>query len=278
MDRQSDQTFDHGWVKQQYRTSRNLSARVQLHQRFSTNPEPWFAWVFDRLRIAPGARVLEVGGGHGLLWRENAPRLPAGAKIIVTDLSPGMVAQAAHSLSTHSLSTHTAMHFAQADAQQLPFAPGTCDIVVANHMLYHVPDRAHALAEIKRVLRPGGRFLAATNDTHHMRELIELAEQAQAKWPALGQLLPSHRTFPFATALEEVSRHFGQVELHHYTNNLVVTDASALADYMLSTQNQTISAAEETSFRAWIHEQMSATGQITIHSATGLIEVTDALA
>lgn len=269
MGRQNDRT----WVKEQYRTSNNLSARVQLHQRFSTNPEPWFAWVFDRMDIAPGNRILEVGGGHGLLWRENVTRLPAKARIVVTDLSPGMVAQAAAGLPTNAN-----FHFAQVDAQQLPFAAGLFDIVVANHMLYHVPDRARALAEIKRVLRPGGRLLAATVDTNHMQELVELATQAREKWPMTGQQQqPIHRLFPFATALEEIGHQFGQVQLHHYTNNLVVTDPVALADYMLSGLAQSIPTPAKMAFRVWVRTQMDAQGQLTIHSATGLIEAADAL-
>ncbi len=268
MDRLNEQE----WVKQQYRTADNLSARVALHQRFSTNPESWFSWVFDRLQIQAGQRVLEVGGGHGLLWRENAARLPAGAQVIVTDLSPGMVAQAAGNLQGVG-----AFHFAQADAQRLPFAPGVFEIVIANHMLYHVPDRDLALREIKRVLRPGGRLLAATNDTHHMQELRALAELARTRWPDVSQVVPSHAAFPFATALDEVSRHFGQVQLHRYANDLVVTDADALADYMLSGMHLSPPQADQAAFRAWVREQMDIRGQMTIRPATGLIEAADAL-
>ena len=60
------------------------------------------------------------------------------------------------------------------DAQRLPFADGSFDCVLAMHMLYHVPDRDLALAEIRRVLRPGGVALALTNSHRHLEELNEM--------------------------------------------------------------------------------------------------------
>jgi hypothetical protein len=61
----------------QYRDSTNLDARVVIHQRFSTNPYGWFNWVFDTLmKLSGTARILELGCGHALLWKENAGRIP----------------------------------------------------------------------------------------------------------------------------------------------------------------------------------------------------------
>jgi cyclopropane fatty-acyl-phospholipid synthase-like methyltransferase len=62
----------------QYRDSRNLSARINLHERFSTNPLRWHRWVFEHLRLPESARVLELGCGTSNLWKQNAERIPAG--------------------------------------------------------------------------------------------------------------------------------------------------------------------------------------------------------
>lgn len=64
------------YIQVQYKDSRNLSARIDLHARFSTDEYPWFHWVFDRFDIPEKARVLELGCGTGLLWRENLERIP----------------------------------------------------------------------------------------------------------------------------------------------------------------------------------------------------------
>src|SRR5206468_12793181 len=76
---------DAGWLDRQYATGENLRARIELHRRFSTNPQPWQRWVFDRLVVHDDARVLEVGCGVGELWRENAERIPAGWHVTLTD-------------------------------------------------------------------------------------------------------------------------------------------------------------------------------------------------
>jgi len=273
------------WVAEQYKTPRNLNARAQLHNRFSTNPYPWLQWVFDHLALTPGTRLLEIGGGPGSLWHENRQRLfslqiPLWERnlkghtpeigIIFTDQSTGMITQA---IST--LGDLPQFRFGVADAQALPFATESFDVVIANHMLYHVPDRGRAVAEIRRVLRPTGRFFAATNDHAHMKELRELPD---AYMPGLALRTPSNERFPFDAATEKFSQHFGQVQLHRYHNGLVITDADALADYMLSGIMLTNLPAEgETPFRQWLQNRISSEGPITVTSAVGLFEATTAV-
>ena len=101
-------------------------------------------------RSAKGERVLEVGCGTANVWRENAERVPSDVALVLTDLSPGMLGEARARLS----GTPLAPEFREADAQSLPFADESFDLVVANHMLYHVPDRARALAEIRARAAP----------------------------------------------------------------------------------------------------------------------------
>jgi len=159
-------------LRQQYRTDANLNARIDLHRRFSANPYPWHRWVFDQLALPADARILELGCGPGDLWRENAGCIPAGWDVTLTDFSEGMVEAAQQ----HLAEIGRAFTFKQADAQDLPFEADTFDAVIANHMLYHVPDRPRAFAEIRRVLKPGGQLYAATNGERHMIELWQLLE------------------------------------------------------------------------------------------------------
>ena len=67
------------------------------------------------------------------------------------------------------------------DAQDIPFEDDTFGCVVANHMLYHVPDLDKGLAEIRRVLKPGGKLYAATNGEAHMLELEAFVVEQFAK-------------------------------------------------------------------------------------------------
>ena len=126
----------------QYKDSSNLDARVAIHQRFSTNSYGWFNWVFDALSKLPAdAKILELGCGPGYLWKENISRIPAGWRITLSDLSSGMLDAAWRNL----VVTGRAFKFEEIDAQSIPYPDETFDAVIANHMLYHVPDRRKAL-------------------------------------------------------------------------------------------------------------------------------------
>lgn len=154
----------------QYRDGSNLAARQRLHRDYAQTGGPWWRFVFRQLRIPERSRILEVGCGPGWLWRENRGLIPSGWRITLTDLSPGMLEEAAREL----LALGPQVAFRAADAEALPFGRGSFDVVVANHMLYHVSDRSTALAEFRRVLAPGGLLPAATNGPGHLRQLREL--------------------------------------------------------------------------------------------------------
>jgi ubiquinone/menaquinone biosynthesis C-methylase UbiE len=141
-------------LNNQYRNAGNLSARNDLHVQFSTNRYGWRRWLFDQvlaLDLPTDAHVLELGAGPGWLWKENAARLPGGWKVILSDVSPGMVAEAQANLAGSGLDAR----FEVVDIQRIPFEDARFDLVMAHHMLYHVPELPAALSEVRRVLRPG---------------------------------------------------------------------------------------------------------------------------
>jgi ubiquinone/menaquinone biosynthesis C-methylase UbiE len=153
----------------QYHDASNLDARVVIHQRFSPNPYGWFKWVFDHLlKLPQNARILELGCGHANLWKENVDRIPAGWNITLSDLSPGMVDAAWRNL----VVTGRPFKFEEIDAQSIPYAAEMFDAVVANHMLYHLHNRPKGLADIKRVLKPGGCLFAATVGEQYLKEMV----------------------------------------------------------------------------------------------------------
>src|SRR5262245_47483950 len=200
---------------EQYRDDSNLRARIELHRRFSTNPEPWHRWVFDRLGFPADARILEVGCGPGELWLQNADRIPEGWRLTLADLSAGMLDKARESLRDRA-------SYEVADVQQLPFDGGSFDGVVANHMLYHVGDRARAFAEIARVLVPRGRFYASTNGRDHLKEIKELYVHSEP-WE-----------FRLEEAGEELAAVFGDVELEVFDDSLEVTEVEPLVAFVHS--------------------------------------------
>jgi ubiquinone/menaquinone biosynthesis C-methylase UbiE len=209
----------------QYNTSANLAARANVHIRFSTNEYGWPPWAFDQLALRPGDRVLEVGGGPGWLWRENLQRLPAGVSIIHSDFSLGMVAEA-----HHALRAETRIVFANLDAQAIAFPTEAFDVVVANHMLYHVPHLPSAVAEIARVLKPTGRLCAATNGLRHLQEMMMLVSDTETPLDRAAS------NFGLENAPAHLSQAFAQVEIRRYADSLWVTEAQPVVDYVYSNQ------------------------------------------
>lgn len=213
-------------VKSQYKDASNLDARITLHQKFSTNPQGWPNWVFDQLLHLPdNANILELGCGSGVLWKETSQRVPAGWTITLSDLSDGMLDSAWRNL----VITGRSFKFERIDAQFIPYADGTFDAVIANHMLYHVPDRRRAFKEVRRVLKEEGILFASTLGKNHMREMWDLLER-------VGSLKRYMVTsaFTFENGKEQMQEFFPHVELSHYPDNLRVTDVSAMMAYIRS--------------------------------------------
>lgn len=118
--------------------------------------------AFEAVAEVGPARVLEVGCG----WGEFAARVrdEVTVDVVAVDISPRMV----------ELARERGVAAEVGDVCELPFDANSFDSVVANWMLYHAPDIDLALSELARVLRPGGRLVAATNSTRHLEELWSL--------------------------------------------------------------------------------------------------------
>jgi SAM-dependent methyltransferase len=254
---------------QQYRDPSNLNARGSLHARFGTNPYPWFRWLFDELlAIAPAeARMVEVGCGPAGLWAENLDRLPIGWCLTLTDLSDGMVTSARPRLADTLAGVFTLQ---TADVESLPFTDGAFDVAIANHMLYHVPDRPKALSELQRVLRPGGALLAATNGQNNMRELDKLigeVDTGDRAWKASFR-----QPFTLENGPEQLGPYFQSIEIHLYDDGLRVTDEEALSAYIRSIDIPGLRTPErQAALAARVHERMAAAGGIfTISKSVGV--------
>jgi SAM-dependent methyltransferase len=259
---------DPEFLSVQYRDAGNLNARISLHRRFSTNPCGLQRWIFDHLRILAAARVLELGCGPGGLWADNGGRIPDGWKVTLTDLSAGMAGEARTALE----SIPRAFRYAAADAQSLPFGGDVFDAAIADHMLYHVPDRPRALAEIRRVLRPGGRFYASTGGSGHMRELTELTRGFDPAFELWGPDRIASVAFTLENGAAQIAEFFTEVGLHRFEDALVVTDPAPLVAYALSGRTR-LEGGRRKEFADYVEREMKRRGgAIRITKETGLFE------
>lgn len=252
----------------QYRDASNLNARIALHERFSTNTYDWRLWVFDQFTFPRSARLLEIGCGPGHLWQRNLHRIPKGWKIILSDFSPGMLDEAWRALHAYDKN----FQFEVIDAQSIPYPDGYFDGVIANHMLYHVPNRTKALAEISRVLEPGGKLYAATNGEKHMVELDQLILRFNRP---LGEILLAHnqRQFTLENGAEQLAPYFDHIELRPYEDSLNITEAAPLVAYILSMVNiKTLQLEQEQvdALENLIRQELAQKGAIHIQKSVGL--------
>ena len=259
---------DPAHVAEQYRDSARFDARVRIYELYDTSRESWLRWLFAQLRLAPGERVLELGCGTGNLWRENAQRVPERASLVLSDLSPGMLEQARTRLAGLPLE----FELVEADAQYLPFDDASFDVVIASHMLYHVPDRARALGEVRRVLRRGGRLIAGTNHWTHLLELRELL----TRFGVASALLPPVRDnslFDLETAADEISAVLEIVGVERRGSELEIRAVEPLIAYVCSMADATSADdAALAAFRRHVERQIALMGSIHVGVAAGVVQ------
>jgi ubiquinone/menaquinone biosynthesis C-methylase UbiE len=248
-------------LTQQYHNASRLTARAALHARFSTNPTRWFPWLFERFQSPASSAVLELGCGPGWLWLSNRERIPTGWQITLTDFSEGMLAEARQNLAN----APDAFTFAVTDVQAIPYPDDSFDIVIANHMLYHVPDIPAALAEIRRVLKAGGRFYASTLAGDYMQE-FELF---------LPRRRPAHLSFNLDNGAELLAEQFEHMTLHRYDNTLVVTEAEPLIAYLVSMTPQSATGLQARIMRdagPLVRRYIEEHGEVRLTATSGLFE------
>lgn len=166
MESYSEMMTDIKKVKEQYKDGKNLSQRISIHHKYSVNNEGLGNWLFKQYNISEGHRILELGCGTGDLWNGKLKDLPDGVEIFITDFSKGMVNEAAEKYQDFDFIKTQII-----DIQDIPFESEYFDIIIANFMLYHVPNIDKALSEVYRVLKPNGIFFAATVGDNHMVEI-----------------------------------------------------------------------------------------------------------
>lgn len=217
---------------EQYADSSNLNARADLHDLFSVNERGLHLWEFDHLLQLASGRILELGSGPGYVWVKNQDRVPADWRVVVSDLSAGMLFEARDR--TSQLMPN--LTYAVIDGQRLPFPDRSFGVVTAHHMLYHLPNIRHGIGEIRRVLDRSGYLLAATNGEDHMKEIRELVHALSddlifGSRDACGS---ASALFMKENGRSFLSDFFDEVDWIEYQDALRITDPKPLEEYVLS--------------------------------------------
>ncbi len=207
-------------VKEQYKEADNLNTRISIHEKYSTNKMGIANWNFTIYQIKNGIRVLELGCGTGSMWIEHKDVINKCSQIVFSDLSEGMLDAA-----RENIGEFRNVEYRIIDIQDIPFEDEHFDIVIANYMLYHVPDINKAISEVSRVLKKGGYFYAGTAGEHGIMETIV---------NILDMDLVFANTFSLENGKEKLEPYFSGIEIKRYIDSLEVTNIEDLLEYLYS--------------------------------------------
>jgi SAM-dependent methyltransferase len=196
-------------VREQYASEAGLAARKGIYVDV-TGPDAREI-VFKSVAEVQPATVVEVGCGEGELAQRMQRELAV--QLVAIDQSARMV----------ELTRARGVDARIGQVESLPFADGSFDVAVAAWMLYHVSDLDRAVAELARVLRPGGRLVAATNAEDHLQEMLELAGIDGFEF-----------TFRAENGAGILGRHFAHVETRDASGTVVLHDAEQIRSYLRS--------------------------------------------
>ncbi|MGN0437418.1 MAG: methyltransferase domain-containing protein [Lachnospiraceae bacterium] len=227
-------------LKTQYQNATNISARINLHQLYSINPMGWFPWVFEQCHLKEGMKVLELGCGSGALWKDNYERIPHNISIVLNDISEGMLRDTRREIEDlEAKANNNRFSYHAFDCHEIPDEDGQYDIVIANHLLFYCSDIKAVLAEVKRVLKNGGRFICSTYGKNHMKEITQLVQSFQSQITLSADYL--YENFGLENGDSILGEYFDNVSSIQYEDGLVVTQPEPLIEYILSchgNQNQ----------------------------------------
>jgi ubiquinone/menaquinone biosynthesis C-methylase UbiE len=133
--------------------------------------EPFAKFVAERCAVHQPHRILETAAGTGVVTRAVHLAVPQ-AEIVATDINPAMLEFATNALHSAGVSFH------RADAQNLPFAEGSFDLVLCQFGVMFFPDKIRANQEARRVLRPNGHYLLVTFNRLDLNPIPKAAEDA----------------------------------------------------------------------------------------------------
>jgi SAM-dependent methyltransferase len=234
-----------------YKTDANLAARQSIYA-FQHPRIDLPARVLDLAAPAGSDTIADIGCGNGRYLAELARRGFPG-RVLGADLSPCMLQAARHHLNAVAASRDAlaagelaaatlpaaasaaesralaSMALISADAAALPFRDGAADVTLASHMLYHVPEPADAVGELRRITRPGGRVIIVLNGVGQLRQLRAALAAARGQDPAT---LTERVTLDDGEALAR--SFFPRVTRHDFKAELRIPDSAPIADYIRS--------------------------------------------
>ena len=249
-------------IIEQYKNAKNLNDRISLHEKYSTNKQGWFNWLFSQTDFSKVNRLLELGCGNGKLWQENRIEL-RNREIFLSDISEGMVEEVRNKLGSD-------FNCIVADAEKIPFKDMYFDSIIANHVLFYLNDLNLGLKEISRVLKQNGILYCSTYGKNHMKEITEIVQNFDSRISLSNHSL--YDIFGLENGEDILSKYFSNIQRMDYQDSLEITESKPLIDYIMSchgNQNE-ILGPRLNEFKEYIKELLKNNGKIVVTKQAGL--------
>lgn len=249
-------------IIEQYKNAKNLNDRISLHEKYSTNKQGWFNWLFEKIDFSKVNRLLELGCGNGKLWQENKIDL-RNREIFLSDISEGMVEEVRNKLGSD-------FNCIVADAEKIPFKDAYFDSIIANHVLFYLNDLNQGLKEISRVLKPNGVLYCSTYGKSHMKEITDIVQSFDSRINLSNHSL--YDVFGLENGEDILKKYFTSVQRMDYQDSLEITESKPLIDYIMSchgNQNE-ILGPRLSEFKEYIEELLQKDGKIVVTKQAGL--------
>lgn len=249
-------------IIEQYKNAKNLNDRISLHEKYSTNSQGWFNWLFEKIDFSKVNRLLELGCGNGKLWQENNIDL-RNREIFLSDISEGMVEEVRNKLGSD-------FNCIVADAEKIPFKDAYFDSIIANHVLFYLNDLNQGLKEIRRVLKSNGVLYCSTYGSKHMKEITDIVQSFDSRINLSNHSL--YDVFGLENGESILKEYFTSVQRMDYQDSLEITESKPLIDYIMSchgNQNE-ILGPKLNEFKEYIEELLVNNGKIIVTKQAGL--------
>jgi len=216
-------------VTEAYATDEPLLVRIETHRRYSVPAIDLPAWALDRCLWRGDETALDIGTGSGQYLAPLRQRVPRG-RIIAGDLAPGML----RDLAARGAPGDAVL--LNADAEALPLADGSCDVILASYVMFFIPDIPRAVSDIHRVLRPGGALLAVTMAPVYLDELRVAINRALAKLGATGEPYQNelHDRFNLDNGPAYLTPPFSRTSVHRFESAFVFPEVEPVLAYVTS--------------------------------------------
>lgn len=202
-------------------------------EKYGAKQEDWYPWLFRQLRLEKGERVLDIGGGYGMVWRRSFSLIPQGVQIMVLDKSKEQIGLFKGFVDDNRglLKKGSAFSFDNKDLNLISYGTEAYDCILSLHMWPYVDDRRAYLDKALRALKPGGRMCANINWKDYMPGLDDLLKGFSRE---LDIRLQNGKHQEYVREIErEFRAHFPRMDCRLYHNELHISDSDDLYIFLL---------------------------------------------